>query len=112
MLIDCATCPASPERAARFHGQGPDHCSDCVVTIMGLLPPSPVAGDAIDVHWSGDTSDRWPDEVIDLDLDDAEWAAVGHFVRAGLVSRESARLLRAFADEPMRLRAVPSGLTG
>ncbi len=112
MLIDCATCPASPERAARFNGRGPDHCADCVVTIMRVLPPSPVAVDSGDGDWSGEGFGPWRDEVVDLDLDEGEWAAVGLFVRAGLVTRESARLLRAFADEPNRLRVVPQGLTG
>ncbi len=87
--VDCAACPVGPEELSRREGEV-SRCQDCVVMVLELLPPVPAAADFL-----------WSDEGLDCDLDAGEWAAVGDFVRAGLIARPRARLLRAVREDEM-----------
>lgn len=96
LLVDCGACPVRGE-----------HCADCVVTALEHLPPfaperrPPAAGKVSGAHPSGGRLDV---DAEGLDLDAAEWEVVGRFVRAGLIGREQARLLRAFPDDLASVR--------
>ncbi|WP_298746052.1 hypothetical protein [uncultured Serinicoccus sp.] len=99
-VIDCHTCPV------RGH-----HCGDCFVPVLGRVwledpapssasepraapgaPESPGGQDPAPQHGSGR-------------LDSDELAAVGAFVRAGLVTRDEARGARAVLSPSRRAAA-------
>ncbi|WP_281964498.1 hypothetical protein [Serinicoccus marinus] len=97
-LIDCETCPVRGR-----------HCGDCFVPVLGRIwlqtpevvpeqapaprrssPPSPDVAPGTEV-WEGSAG-----------LDSDELAAVGAFVRAGLVTPQEADAARAVVDRPRR----------
>ncbi len=106
--IDCQTCPVRGR-----------HCGDCFVPVLGRLwlqdprprpgadgDPDPLpTGDAATGGLSGALGELLA-EPLGEPLDDEELAAVGAFVRAGLVTPDEA------ADARARVSAVQRSAAG
>lgn len=90
--IDCETCPVRGRM-----------CGDCFVPVLGRVwLQDPAVGEPR-------PADPGPEAPTRMPLDSDELAAVGAFVRAGLVEPEEAAAARAELTDPRRPRRYVAG---